>query len=296
MISFIKGFVFLGMTIFISNTSFAEQKMIKVGWGYNLRVVIEQNPEVEPKADVLFLIGFSDRADNHGPLFSQLVASGFRVISFDYPSHGETDCWGLNLQDIASLQILTQIVLVETQEKAERPLYMTGWSTGGLLAYRMMQQGQMSFRDVKGLVLLAPGLAVYKVPGVWGFVTLDTLLSNPNPPHKGDIYPSSPLQFPLFGADLIGHSVLARLSEVPDVPILMILGDDEADVYAKTPKIKKWYKSFKSESPQFVSYQCASAKHELDNEIEPIGQTVRDLFVNFINNTEAPASDACVKL
>lgn len=285
------------LSLLLTNFSFAEEQMLNIGWGCDLRVVVESPKQVEAKADVLFLIGFSDRADNHGPLFSQLTQSGFRVISFDYPSHGKTKCRSLGVYDLMSLARLARSVLQSSEIQSDRPLYVGGWSTGGLLAYRMMQQEMFYFRNVKGLVLLAPGLAVYKIPGDAGVVTLESLLSNPNPPHLGEISPTSPLLYPLFGADLIGHSIAARLQAVPKVPILMILGGDEADVYAKTPKIKKWYKKLKAETPQFISYQCAQGKHELDNEIEPMGQAVRDLFVDFLNEKALSSpSNICTQL
>ena len=285
------------MVIFLlSLIHFAEAKQITVdaGWNCQLRVLVEAPLQQEAIADVLFLTGFSDRADNHGPLFSQLTQSGFRVISFDYPSHGETSCWSLNLHDMLSLEGLAQIVLLSPEIKSEKPLYLAGWSTGGLLAYRMLQRGQPSFRDVKGAVLLAPGLAVHPIPGEFGFITLDSLLSHPNPPHKGEISPSSPLAYPLFGADLMATSLLARLEAVPTVPVLMLLGDDKLDVYANTPKIKKWFQ--RSRTHNLVTYQCAGAKHELDNEIEPIGQDVRSLFVNFLNGLKLDLENSPCKL
>ncbi|MBY0386498.1 alpha/beta fold hydrolase [bacterium] len=194
------------LSLFLTNMSFAEEQMLNIGWGCDVRAIVESPKQQEPKADVLFLIGFSDRADNHGPLFSQLTEKGFRVISFDYPSHGKTKCRSLGVYDLMSLARLTRSVLQSPGIQSDRPLYVSGWSTGGLLVYRMMQQEMFYFRDVKGLVLLAPGLAVYKIPGDWGVVTQESLLSNPNPPHRGEISPSSPLLYPLFGTDLIAQN------------------------------------------------------------------------------------------
>ncbi len=47
-------------------------------------------PQGETHGDILFFIGFADRVDNHKPLFDAWTAAGFRVIAYDYPSHGET--------------------------------------------------------------------------------------------------------------------------------------------------------------------------------------------------------------
>lgn len=274
-------------------SALSKELTIDAGLGCQLRAVVESPASEVASADVLFFPGFSDRADNHAPLFSQLTDSGFRVISFDYPSHGKTDCWNLNLHSMVSLEGLAQIVLLSPEIKSEAPLYLVGWSTGGLLAYRMLQRGQPAFRTVKGAVLLAPGLSVYPVPGVMGFVTMDSLLSNPNPPHLGEISPSTPLAYPLFGADLIATSLLARFESVPNKSVMMLLGDDVLDVYANTPKIKKWFKT--ARSADFVAYQCDGAKHELDNEIEPIGQNVRSLIINFLSETANEETNSVCK-
>lgn len=289
---------FLRLTLFLMSLSLvaaaveAKDITVDAGYGCQLRAVVETPAAKTATADVLFLTGFSDRADNHGPLFTQLTNSGFRVISFDYPSHGKTDCWSLNLHDMLSLEGLAQIVLLSPEIKSEAPLYLVGWSTGGLLAYRMLQRGQPAFRKVSGAVLLAPGLSVYPIPGEMGLVTMDSLLSNPKPPHLGEISPLSPLAYPLFATDLIATSLLARFESVPEVPVLMLLGDDVLDVYANTPKIKKWFKS--SRTANLTAYQCDGAKHEMDNEIEPIGQNVRDLIVGFIGGVDVDTTtSAC---
>ncbi len=79
---------------------------------------------------------------------------------------------------------------------------------------------------------------------------------------------------------------MARSQPVPNVPILMLLGDDQDDVYADTPRIKEWYG--KTDNEKFFAIQCPKAKHELDNEIEPIGATVRHMIANFISNPSGP--------
>lgn len=186
------------------NESFASSlkiEFLNLGWNCTVRVV-SQTPDQKPLGDVLFLTGFSDRADNHGPLFDEITNSGFRVISFDYPSHGETDCWNLDFHNFTTLSDLAESILSHPNYKSTNPLYLSGWSTGGLLAYRMAQRGYFLSRDLKGLVLLAPGLAIYKVPGVAGVVTQESLLSNPSPPHMGPISPKSPLLF----LGLVHHS------------------------------------------------------------------------------------------
>lgn len=289
------GYLFI---LFFNVASFASTTRIEfaqINKVCQVRVVTEL-PSKDHVGDVLFLTGFADRADNHKPLFSLLASKGYRVISFDYPSHGETRCLSLDLHSFTTLSNLAIEVLSLPQFHSSKPLYLSGWSTGGLLSYRMAQKKLITKRKVAGLVLLAPGFSVYPLPGENGIVTQESLLSNPNPPHLGPIKPTSPLFFLGFSSKLITNSLMARNQEVPNVPILMILGDDDLDVYANSPKIKEWYLDIKRSS--FQAFQCHGAKHELDNEIEPIGTTVRGLFLAFVMNPKFSQNDlgSCEKL
>lgn len=273
-------FVLVAMVISsLSHASSTRIEFVRMNALCSLRVVSEI-PEKKHVADILFLTGFSDRADNHKPLFSLLAGQGFRVISFDYPSHGETNCLSLNLHNFTTISNLAEELLARPAYRSAKPLYLSGWSTGGLMVYRMLQRNFFEDRDVRGAVLLAPGLAVYPVPGVGGLITQDSLLSHPTPPHRGPIWPRSPFMFPAFSGSLLVNSELAKGQAVPRKPILMLLGDDRLDVYADTPEIRSWYLAHKRS--KFGGYQCAGAKHEIDNEIEPIGRSARQLILNFL--------------
>ena len=285
-----KQILLLLLVLFSSSAWALESQMVSFGESCRIRVVSKTPKSVTPKADVLFLIGFADRADNHGPLFEQLAGQGYRVISFDYPDHGESRCYSLDMQNFTTLSTISERILERQEYSSDRPLYLSGWSTGGLLAYRMAQQGAFAERQVAGMVLLAPGLSVYMIPGEAGWVTQESLLSNPNPPHLGPIQPESPLVYPAFSSALLFNAWRARRQSVPNIPILMFLGGDRQDVYANTPKIKSWYEEVRTSNPDFVAYQCSGAKHELDNEIEPIGGTVQRLFVDFIGGTQSLVS------
>lgn len=284
-------------TILLSTFSYASNTkidFIEMNPLCTLRVVTEL-PLKKHLADVLFLTGFSDRADNHKPLFSLLANEGYRVISFDYPSHGETNCLNLDLHNFTSISNLAVNLLSMPAYKSTKPLYLSGWSTGGLMAYRMLQRKYFGDRNISGAVMIAPGLSVYPIPGEHGIVTQNSLLSNLNPPHSGPIKPISPLLFLGFSSSLITNSVLAKNQDVPRTPILMLLGDDKLDVYADTADIRNWYVSNRRSS--FDAFQCTGAKHEIDNEIKPIGSSARQLFLNFllgrkIRNREGP----CIRI
>ena len=127
-------------------------------------------PTAPAIANVLFLHGYGDSFVNHESLFQELNNGGLRVIGFDYPSHGDTDgkIWDdLNHQSFTSLTHLAAEVFRSSRDNTERPLFIAGWSTGGLHAVRIAQvlQFRAQFPNLAGLILLAPGVSVKKCVG-----------------------------------------------------------------------------------------------------------------------------------
>jgi alpha-beta hydrolase superfamily lysophospholipase len=248
-----------------------------------LEVRIGEQRPVDGKivGDVLFLHGLGDRLDNHAPLFEAWNSAGLRVIALDLPSHGETRGAGnnLNLYSFTDLGRIVAAVERATREDARRPLVLAGWSTGALLALRVVQSPAFEplGRPVAGLVLLAPGVAVRTLVGEAGVITERSLTRNPAPPHRGPISPRSPLLVPLFAKKLVVNAALARHEAVPRaVPALTIVGGDDEDAYVKSREIKEWVaEQRKAGHRAMPAFQCDGAFHELDNEPEPVGGTVR---------------------
>jgi alpha-beta hydrolase superfamily lysophospholipase len=273
----------ISLSAFAGTPSFQSRSLRLQRGGLNVRTGIY--PARGPvRGDILFLIGFADRLDNHGPLFQAWNDAGFRVISFDYPSHGETRgiLNHLNFYGIEDLAKIAQGVERNTREDETRPLLLSGWSTGGLLAVRLVQGRTGLLRKPRGLILFSPGVSVYPLVGDRGFVTQKTLTSNPNPPHLGPIQPRSPLFVPAFSASLLAHTYLAQRAALPNLPILVFTGGDKEDVYVKTKVVQKWVLSQRSRQVGSVAaVQCKGAWHELDNEPEPVGGFVRGLATLF---------------
>ncbi len=131
------------------------------GGEHRVRVGVAE-PTGEPVADLLFLHGHADRLDNHAALFDALTAAGVRVVSFDLPSHGGTDAGAIDRWSFDDLAAVTGRVLRATQQDAARPLMVTGWSFGGLLATRFVQdpaERSALGRPVRALVLESPAVA-----------------------------------------------------------------------------------------------------------------------------------------
>lgn len=248
-----------------------------------LRVGIME-PEETPKADILYLHGYSDRFDNHLPLFEGWRAMGLRVIAFDYPSHGETCGRGLDRYRINGLAKLVSEVEAHTRPAEERPLLVAGWSTGGLVTVRMLQSPEIGTfsRPVAGALLITPGVDVRLLVGDKTRITQETLTSDPNPPHRGPISPSSPICTPLFSADLVRNAGTSRREAYPSVPTVVLTGGIDADVYAKTRGVTSWVDSRQAEGKPVFGLGCPEGKHELDNESAPMRDEVRAGAASFV--------------
>jgi pimeloyl-ACP methyl ester carboxylesterase len=247
-----------------------------------------QNPEGVPLGDVIYVHGFADRLDNHGPLFQSWTKAGFRVIAFDLPSHGEDSGSYDNLNNFSFQDLAKLIATVEhdTKPTTPCPLLLSGWSTGGLIVVRMLQENWTSdlSRPVSGAILFAPGVSVRKFPWTFGNrlgeVTSSTLTHDPNPPHVGPIDPNSPFWSKLafeFAPRLVGESVLSQNATYPiNIPTLVFSGGDREDMYAKARIVRQWVDD--QNSPRktsgelaIMNISCPHAMHEMDNELPSYG-------------------------
>ncbi len=280
--------LFIIITLFFTSTVYAatSQQLLKMSFKQQcyIRTIIQTPPSgIKTKADMLFLIGFGDRADNHGPLFKLMNEQGIRVISFDYPTHGESRCSHIDYEGFTSLSFMAQEVEEKTREDIHRPLFLSGWSTGGLLALRMVQQNFLAERFIKGVVLITPGVSVYTFVGGDGVIREKTLSHNPNPPHMAPPKPVSPFLTPVFASTIKLNAALVKKAHLPFyTPMLVLVAGEKLDKYVKTPVLKKWIQNSRISKDNLVAFQCENSMHEMDNEINPIGPTVRNLIKDFV--------------
>jgi protease I len=248
----------------------------------------ESLPRQKPVGDILYLHGFADRLDNHGPLFEEWLNQGFRVIGFDMPSHGEDYGWGglLNSFTIGGLEELARKVETVTQESKSRPLLLAGWSTGGLIAIRLVDPRQVAkmSRAPAGILLFAPGVSVKKLVGDHGVVTEETLTSNKNPPHEGPPKPKIPMLYPAFALSMLYNANLSQqvVKSVPrNIPILTFVAGTEEDHYVHAEKVKKWVLEARATKVPMSGLLCDHSHHELDNEPGAVGAEVRGIAARF---------------
>ena len=249
------------------------------------------------RGDVLYLHGFADRFDNHRPLFERFVAAGLRVITFDYPSHGESCKRSIGSFGFTGLAQLAGRVVAELDGGSSKPLYVAGWSTGGLLAVRLAQGlGESSLpRPIAAMALFTPGVDVRTFSPATNpasGVTDATLTRNPSPPHVGPPKPSWIGAVPAFATELLANEQLSRAPLPAGLPVLVMTGGEETDRYAVTGGITAWAERQSRSGALVSALGCAGGFHEIDNEPEPMGSAVRDAAASFLasGGTDAVAS------
>ncbi|NBW81553.1 alpha/beta fold hydrolase [bacterium] len=222
--------------------------------------------------------------------------SGDWVIGFDYPGQGKTSGSGLNSAKFSDLSEIAKVVL-DSYVLSDEPVSLLGWSTGGLLAVRIAQErfnpqsGFSSFsnRKIEGLMLIAPGVAVYPLVGDFGVVTAKSLSRSDD--FSGSISPKSPLLFPLFSGGLLANSLKAQNQGLPaGLPVLTFVAGDKSDKYANTVQIKRWLSSDDNSSSRRLSYQCASGYHALHHEPEGISQQLTSAISLFLEKVRQQSS------
>lgn len=256
------------------------------GGGHRVRVGVAE-PEGEPVADLLFLHGHADRLDNHAALFDALTAAGVRVVSFDLPSHGETDAGAIDRWSFDDLAALTGRVLHATEQDRDRPLVVTGWSFGGLLATRFVQDPDERAalgRPVRALVLESPAVAPRTFAGGDGVSRLRALTHDLRAPVVGQPDPASPFLDPVFAGRLVAQARIAATTALPHgLPTLVQLAGDDDDRYVDVPAVRTWAEDVAPRDGADVHVQeHPGARHAIDLESWPVGDSARSRVVAFV--------------
>lgn len=249
-------------------------------------------PRGVPVADVLFLHGHADRLDNHAALFTELAEAGYRVVSFDLPSHGLTDAGPIDVWSFADLADLASRVDRATLTDVDRPFVLAGWSFGGLLATRIAQDPRLraSFeRPLSALALEVPALAPFPAAGGDGVSRLRALTHDLRAPVAGPPKPASPLLDPIFAVRLLAQAEIASSHPLPaGLPALVELSDPRDDLYVDVRAVRRWAGGLARRDGADVTVRtCSGARHGLDIEAYPLGRSARTTLVAFLDRTLA---------
>ncbi len=272
---------FLMMSLSLASPAAAEQTIdsqMKIGQSTIHYGVYENISQRERAGDILYFHGFGDRFSNHATLFQEFNEAGFRVLTFDLPSHGNSTGNLIGSIDFHSFKSLSQIahVLLETirPQSDQKPLILAGWSLGGLIATRILQVEELraDFPKVSGLILHAPDFAPQRCVGNSECQITSETLSHNQAAAQREIKPTSPLKHLPFAARMLIDATLSWQPPFPsDLQTLILIADND-DRYVQSPLLRKWVGSHRSNYvSRIAAYQCVGARHALDNEPDEFG-------------------------
>ncbi|NNN05558.1 MAG: alpha/beta fold hydrolase [Elusimicrobia bacterium] len=240
------------------------------------------------RGNILYLEGLGDSMLNHEPLFSALSQAGWRVIAFDYMGQGGSG-GTMNHTRILdplfpSLQIskLADAVwsrYVRNDSLAGNQKIVLGWSTGGLAAYEMAHRGAAD-----AVVLIAPGIVPKLIVGDRLKITESSLTravyARGDDPHVDAIRPDSPVEVPLFAANLLFTAELARHWKMSSGVRGLVLLSGPSDTYVDGAKTRA---ILSANAPRFDVVVYPDALHEIDNEVPAIREALTAQVLRFLD-------------
>ncbi len=271
----------------------------------------------EFKGCLIYLQGLGDSIQNHYPLFNKLSKAGYRVLVFDYLGQGESEgsmaktrinSKGDPFPKNDDYEIGVQAKFIWERYSANSdPIYgrncaqskkrVIGWSTGGLAAYKLANEGWAS-----EVALVAPGIVPNICVGEAGkssliqctaknlsldhIITLRTLTSNSYAntlnPHFESIKPSRFLEIKEFAINLVSTAYLqARFWKIHPIVKGIVFLSGEEDTYVNRDKTNS---ILKKNASHFKIIKYDGALHEIDNEIPQIANDMHEKTIQFFNS------------
>lgn len=279
-------------------------------WRDNSVDTLIVEPKSEAKLDQFYFLGMGDTPDTHRELFYDLAEKGVRVIAPSYPGHGHTKGPGLNRTTFGGLSELANLIERKTRQDEVRPMILSGWSMGGLLAYRMAQDPALALKDrpLGGLMLYSPTIYPRYFIGSFrsGLLTTRSISNNPNPPNGGKMgIPLPAFQIPVFLTNLLYHANQAQNTDWDAVgtgefnyplsrtPILVFLGAEKGpnrDRSVDSRKVRKHFEfldemrdhaSSVDNMRRTVEIVTYDAPHALDWEHGKVADNLRAISARF---------------
>lgn len=267
-----------------------KKSYLKIHKNLHLYYGVYAPKEGEYKADIFYYHGFGDSFENHEELFAGFVKKGFRVISFDYPDHGRTlnnfsqSLHFKTLNDVAKLGVEVYKQVITESEKTSAPLYLAGWSTGGLISARIIQDSKFaSFsKKIEALILYAPGLNVKLCVGEKLCEVTNETLTHKSLLHDREIKPNFPAKYLLFASSMLYQGHLSKKLSWPSTPTLIFHSSID-DQYVKTTENMDYFNEVSQASIKNI--HCPSSYHEMDNELEANGSVeVKASSADYLNS------------
>jgi alpha-beta hydrolase superfamily lysophospholipase len=149
-----------------SSGSAADPTVREPNWNRSYELIPEN-----PLGGVLLLHGMSDGPYALHELGQTLNRQGFHVVGMRMPGHGTAPS-GLRFIDVKDMVAAVEIGMRHLQSQlGDRPLYITGYSTGAPLAlnYALDAYEDDSLAVPAGLILVSPAIRIHPVAGMASF-------------------------------------------------------------------------------------------------------------------------------
>lgn len=249
------------------------------------------SPEVEPRALVFLAHGYAEHC--HVPCYDslarKLVELGCYVFAHDHVGHGKSEGPRAIVKsaDIYVDDILTHVDLVK-QKFPGTPVFLFGHSMGGLLVALAAERRP---KDIAGVIMMAPLLAIDKEQGTWLKMTLARILGRVVPtlpignldlslvskdPETVDWMTKDPLRY--HGSVRVGWAaaMLAALQDlqakIDSVETPFLIQHGSADKLCELAGSEDFFKKAPSKDKSFKVYK--ECYHSLLTEPGEIGQQI----------------------
>lgn len=246
-------------------------------------------PRGEPLADVLFLHGLFDDLSQFQSFYQELNRQGLRVITLSLPLHGKTETdllysWiapiGTRDLAIAASQVWKKVGM-RAPRPANRPLILSGFSMGGLLALRMAQSPSQwkgwGFNTApSGLLLFAP--AVFprwppRLPDWNDNEERESLMETSIGRIRRLPHLDPPHYLPLFLESIYSTAKRAQSMDIPPtIRTRAWLAGDE-DSLVDTRRVLAWLNNQKRRGASVSVSAQAGAKHDIISDLDPARNT-----------------------
>ncbi|NYD67505.1 alpha/beta fold hydrolase [Agromyces atrinae] len=238
-----------------------------------------------PRAIVQLVHGVGEHVGRYGALIDALVADGFSVWADDHRGHGQTgfEQHGGDLTKMgrpgpggmrAAIDAVDRFTTVIRDENPDLPIVLVGHSWGSFIAQILLNRHPLAYSAVvlSGTAYRMPGSLdsgdlnrKYKTLGTTGAEWLS------RDPAVAEAFVADPYTTLTPLAKLFGiGGALALLGrparDLPDVPVLIMVGDD--DTVGGEASALKLVRSFESRShlTDVTLIVYADARHEIFNE------------------------------
>lgn len=264
---------------------------------------------------IIYLEGLGDSILNHYPFFNKLRNNGFRVLLFDYLGQGGSEgnmsetrvtSKGDPFPKSKKYEIGEQAKFVwnryakidntiSTNSCKNHPKRIIGWSTGGLAAYRLANEGWAD-----QVILIAPGIAPKYCVGEAGgkglidclntvldtdktTITERTLTKNTfaqgNNPHLDKVKPDNFRQIKEFAINLLSTAYIqAPFWKIPKSKKGLVFLSGADDTYVNKDQT---ISILKKNAPHFQTTVYENALHEIDNEVPEISEEMHQKTIDF---------------